>query len=45
MSLKSLRRYFLYDILRGLILTFSYMFKRRVTINYPYEKGPMFATL
>lgn len=31
----------LYDIVRGHILTFSYLFKRRVTINYPYEKGPL----
>ena len=31
----------LYEILRGLALTFSYLFRRRVTINYPYEKGPL----
>jgi len=31
----------LYEIVRGLALTFSYMFRRRVTINYPYEKGPL----
>ncbi|HVY12611.1 MAG TPA: NADH-quinone oxidoreductase subunit NuoI [Alphaproteobacteria bacterium] len=41
MNLRSLRRYFLFDILRGLALTFSYMFRRRVTINYPFEKGPI----
>src|SRR5215475_11692805 len=40
-KLNNLRRYFLFDILRGLALTFSYMFKRRVTINYPFEKGPL----
>jgi NADH-quinone oxidoreductase chain I len=40
-KLKNLRRYFLFDIARGMILTFSYMFRRRVTINYPYEKGPI----
>jgi NADH-quinone oxidoreductase subunit I len=40
-KLNNLRRYFLFDILRGLALTFSYMFKRRVTINYPFEKGPI----
>ncbi|MDD3029006.1 MAG: NADH-quinone oxidoreductase subunit NuoI [Alphaproteobacteria bacterium] len=31
----------LYEILRGLALTFSYLFRRRVTVNYPYEKGPL----
>lgn len=31
----------LIEILGGLALTFSYMFKRRVTVNYPYEKGPL----
>jgi NADH-quinone oxidoreductase subunit I len=38
---RSLRRFFLFDILRGMALTFSYMFRRRVTINYPFEKGPI----
>jgi NADH-quinone oxidoreductase subunit I len=33
------KRLFLLEILRGLGLTFSYMFRRKVTINYPYEKG------
>ena len=27
------------DILSGLALTFKYIFKPKVTINYPYEKG------
>jgi len=31
----------LFEILHGLALTFSYLFRRRVTINYPYEKGPL----
>jgi len=31
----------LYEIARGLARTFSYLFRRRVTINYPYEKGPL----
>lgn len=39
--LASLRRFFLIDILKGMALTLSYMFKRRVTINYPFEKGPI----
>lgn len=29
------------DILSGLALTFRYIFKKKVTINYPYEKGPL----
>jgi NADH-quinone oxidoreductase subunit I len=29
------------DILSGLAKTFSYIFKPKVTINYPYEKGPI----
>jgi len=36
-----LKTFFLIDILRGLGLTARYMFKRKVTINYPYEKGPL----
>jgi len=31
----------LWELLSGLILTFSYMFRRRATVNYPYEKGPL----
>jgi len=27
------------DFIIGLYKTFSYMFKRKVTLNYPYEKG------
>lgn len=32
---------FLWEIVQGLALTASYLFKRRVTVNYPYEKGPI----
>lgn len=32
---------FLTEIAKGLWLTFKYMFKRKVTINYPYEKSPI----
>jgi NADH-quinone oxidoreductase subunit I len=38
---RNLRRFVLFDIIRGMALTLSYMFRRRVTINYPYEKGPI----
>lgn len=32
---------FLSEIFAGLHLTLKYMFKKKVTINYPYEKGPI----
>src|SRR4051794_16900398 len=34
-------RFLLAELLNGLILTFSYMFKPKATLNYPYEKGPL----
>jgi NADH-quinone oxidoreductase subunit I len=34
-------RFLLAEILHGLRLTFSYMFKPKATLNYPYEKGPL----
>lgn len=37
----SAKRFFLLEIIKGMALTFSYMFRRRVTINYPFEKGPI----
>ena len=36
-----LRSIFLWEVVKGLGLTFSYMFKKRATVNYPYEKGPL----
>lgn len=35
------RTLLLVEILKGLWLTLRYMFRRKVTINYPYEKGPL----
>ena len=29
------------EIVSGFALTFRYMFKRSVTLDYPYEKGPL----
>ena len=29
------------ELVAGLWLTLTYMFKRPVTVNYPYEKGPL----
>jgi NADH-quinone oxidoreductase chain I len=36
---KFAKTFFLYELFRGMYLTFVYMFKRKVTLNYPYEKG------
>ncbi len=38
---KAFRSFILFEIVKGLYLTFKYMFKPRVTINYPFEKGPI----
>src|SRR5271169_4828689 len=35
------RTVLLWELVSGLALTFTYMFKRPVTVNYPYEKGPL----
>lgn len=35
------RSFMLTEIVKGMALTFKYMFKQRVTINYPYEKAPI----
>ena len=36
-----LKSFALYDMVKGMSLTLRYMFKPKVTINYPYEKGPL----
>ena len=36
---RSVRSLFLTELLSGMALTFRYLFKKRATINYPYEKG------
>lgn len=38
---QTLKSFALYEIVKGLALTLRYMFKRKVTLNYPYEKGPI----
>ncbi|MGE0725754.1 MAG: NADH-quinone oxidoreductase subunit NuoI [Alphaproteobacteria bacterium] len=35
------RAFFLSELVSGMGLTLRYMFKKPVTINYPYEKGPI----
>ncbi len=32
---------FLTELLKGMSISFRYMFKSTVTLNYPYEKGPL----
>lgn len=41
MMSRSARALFLTELLSGMWLTLKYMFKKPVTINYPYEKGPL----
>ena len=38
---KSIKSFVLFELLLGMFLTFKYMFKAKVTINYPHEKGPL----
>ena len=40
-ALKSARSFLLWELLSGMVMTFSFMFKPKVTLNYPYEKGPI----
>ncbi len=37
--LKKIKSWFLYDIIIGMALTLRYFFKKKVTINYPFEKS------
>ena len=38
---KIIKSFALYELILGMFLTFKYMFKAKVTINYPHEKGPL----
>ena len=38
---RAARTIFLSELISGLGLTFRYMFRQKVTLNYPYEKGPI----
>jgi len=38
---RTARGLFLVELVKGMALTFSYMFKSRVTLNYPHEKNPI----
>ena len=39
--IKIIKSFALLELLRGMLLTFKYIFKAKVTINYPHEKGPL----
>ncbi len=38
---RTARTIFLTELVEGLALTARYIFKPKVTVNYPYEKGPL----
>ena len=38
---RTARSFLLAELLLGMSLTLRYMFKRKVTLNYPFEKGPL----
>ena len=38
---KSAKTIFLAELVSGMVLTLKYFFKPKVTLNYPYEKGPL----
>jgi len=38
---RAARTLLLTEVISGMALTFSYMFKPKVTVNYPFEKGPL----
>ncbi|GAB6053663.1 NADH-quinone oxidoreductase subunit NuoI [Magnetospira thiophila] len=38
---RTARAFLLVELVKGMALTFSYMFKPCVTLNYPMEKGPL----
>lgn len=41
MATNLIKSFFLTELLSGMFLTFRYLFKRSVTLNYPHEKGPL----
>ncbi len=38
---RSAKSIFLAELVSGMALTLKYFFKQKVTLNYPYEKGPL----
>lgn len=39
--IKKIRSWMLVEIARGMWMTLKYFFRPKVTLNYPYEKGPI----
>ena len=38
---RSIKTVFLTELVTGMALTLRYMFRKKITINYPFEKGPL----
>ena len=38
---RHIRAFLLTELLAGMLLTLRYMFRPKVSLNYPYEKGPL----
>ena len=38
---RHIRAFLLVELMQGMFLTLRYMFRPKVTLNYPYEKGPL----
>ncbi len=38
---RSVRTWFLWELVQGMALSLSYFFKPKVTLSYPHEKGPL----
>ncbi|HVO04845.1 MAG TPA: NADH-quinone oxidoreductase subunit NuoI [Candidatus Cybelea sp.] len=38
---RTLRSFLLKELVSGMALTFRYIFREKVTLNYPYQKGPL----
>lgn len=41
MLMKKLKTWLLWELVQGMALTFKYLFKPKVTIDYPYQKNPI----
>ena len=39
--IKYIKSFTLFELFQGMFLTLKYMFKAKVTINYPHKKGPL----
>ncbi|MBL4691411.1 MAG: NADH-quinone oxidoreductase subunit NuoI [Rhodospirillales bacterium] len=38
---RTMKTVLLTELVRGMALTLFYMFRKKITINYPFEKGPL----